>query len=445
MAHLSPRLLPLRVGTGHTVAVGPTADDFDDEEALAEYLLEQWAQGEGTAKSKLEQQVWDDGSSHGRRFDRFVYTTLGITTSRPSKQSTHIEELQSQIRRLGSIPEGEEPEDWQRHVQHAREACLSALKVWNDPAGTFRTGAFSLLLVTTWNALAIAKLDKAGEQWWKDEPGADGEVLSLETRTLLTRAFDGEEYDGLRRNVRFWLKLRNAVAHRHLPALDISVIPWAQAGLLNVEEVLVDEFGPDFGIAASLSVPLQLSGFRDPGVLSSLRRLQAALPLDVQAILSQANSVDDAVLQDTRYMLRVAFVPAVPPSGRNPDAVAYFVKPGEVPDELDDVLDRYVVLPKPMVGSRPNKSTSEVMNEVKRRTGFKFHSQLHAAAARSLGAWPANGEATATQDIRYAEYIVAHKRWVYSQAWIDHLVSELSDPGKFEEITGKPATPVPAD
>jgi hypothetical protein len=107
---------------------------------------------------------------------------------------------------------------------------------------------------------------------------------------LVGDALPGSANSGLRENIRFWVDLRNAVAHRHLPALDALVIPEAQAGLLNFETALVDRFGIDYGLGERLSVPLQLSGFRDPDVLRSLRLLQAALPPDVQSLLSRAES-----------------------------------------------------------------------------------------------------------------------------------------------------------
>jgi hypothetical protein len=69
---------------------------------------------------------------------------------------------------------------------------------------------------------------------------------------------------------RTWVDLRISVAHRHLPALDVAVIPLAQAGLLNFENALIRELGEDWGLAAQLSVPLQLSGFRDPEVSAAV-------------------------------------------------------------------------------------------------------------------------------------------------------------------------------
>jgi hypothetical protein len=420
------------------------AEQFDDDEALAEWLLQAWDEGNGTSKSQLEIRVWEDPTSHGRRFDRFVRGTLGVSTTKPSKQTDRIADMERQIRGLGEIPAGTRVEPWETQVQHARSACLAALRVWNDPTATFRSGAFSLLFVTAWNSLAISILQRRGAQWWKGEPGSADERLSLDTNDLVAAAFDADERRGLRANVGVWVDIRNAVAHRHLPSLDVSLIPYAQAGLLNIESALVDLFGPEFALGAALSVPLQLSGFRDPGVLLSRRKQQASLPIAVQAALSSAGSADATLLSDETYLMRVAFIPVVPGSGRNPDAVAYFVRPGEVPDELGDALERYVVLPKPTHGARPNIAAKDVMAEVERRTGNHFHSGLHADAARSLGAWPAKGEPDRTCNVAFAEYITSFKRYLYTQAWIDHLAKELADPVRWEAVTGKPPKPLAA-
>lgn len=256
-------------------------DSSEEDIELANKLRAAWDNGSGTSKSELERIHWSDGSSHGRRFDRFIRQTLGVETSRKSKQTDRIADLQAQVRGLGRSPVGIEPPAWEVQLLHARNACLSGLRVWNDPQERFRTGAFPLLFVTAWNSLAIAILQKRGDEWRKldedDEPLLVGNVEQAEdTMVLVGRAFGGPEHYGLRENVQVWVDLRNAVAHRCLPALDVSVIPHAQAGLLNFEKAVVDTFGPEFGLGESLSVPLQLSGFRDPGVLRSAKALQAS-------------------------------------------------------------------------------------------------------------------------------------------------------------------------
>jgi hypothetical protein len=450
MEPLRPRSLTLvkgralRGGLCHPRSVA-LQEPSDEDIELARELFALWDEGRGVSKSQIELKTWGDATSHGRHFDRFIQATLGIGTSKSSKQSTRIALLARQVRGLGGSPVGTKVQPWEAQLQHARESCLQALRTWNDPAATFRTGAFSLMFVTAWNSLAIAIIQRAGDVWRKVHPDGtvrviDGMEQSRDTPDLVADAFPGAERSGLRENVRFWIDLRNAVAHRHLPAVDPIVIPYAQAGLLNIESVLHGEFGDEYALTEPLTVPLQLSGFRDPGMLASRKKLQSALPIDVQAVISRADTAPAELLADSTFMMRVAFVPVVPTSGRNPDAIAGFVAPDAVPTELADVLDQYVVLPK-VPGARAAHAAMHVVDEVQRRTGFKFNTQMHAAAARALGAWPATGKADRTVELRFAEYITSFKRYLYSQAWIDHLAAELSKPDRFLEVTGKTPSP----
>lgn len=409
---------------------------------LAHELLAEWDQGRGTSKSEIERRVWGDGGAHGRRFDRFIRQTLGVATNRPSRQTDRIASLESQLRRLGVVPAGAEAEDWEAQLQHGRHASITALRAWNDPTASFRTETFALLFVAAWNSVAISILQRSGGEWRDIDPSgaprlAEGRQRAKQTGELVSLAFSGERHVGLRRNVEFWIGLRNHVAHRHLPALDAAVIPQAQAGLLNLEGVLVESFGEDFALGETLSVPLQLSGFRDPTLLASLKKLQASLPLDVQMYMSQQASLNEDLLEDPSYMLRVTFVPAVPSSGRSPDAVAYFVPPGEVSEDLGLALKEYVVLPKVIRAPRPSLIATQVVEAVQDRIPYKFTMPMHTAASRHLGARPASssGDQTAT-DPRYCEYVTSVKRHLYNQAWIDRLVTELSTSDGFRQATG---------
>lgn len=416
------------------------SSDLDpDENVLAQRLYAEWQAGK--PKSRIERETWNDGRSHGHRFDRFISQTLGLPTVKRSKMSDRVSDLEEQIRSLGHVPVGAKEKPWERQLIHARESCLAALRAWNDPTASFRTEAFALLLVTAWNALAIAIFQKRGQEWRKaDQSGTatqkEGLDQALETRQLVARAFPGEEHLGLRENLGVWINFRNSVAHRHFPALDSVVIPQAQSALLNFENAIVGEFGSSLAIAEHLSVPLQLSGFRDPGVLSSRKKLQASLPLDVQHLLAQPEIDHPALANDQTFLLRVAFIPVVPASTGDLDAIAYFAKPGEVPDAITESIGQYLILPKGYT-ARPNILPTKVVEIVQERTGFRFNTNLHAEAGRRLGARPARGEPDATVDIRLAEWISAHKRHLYTQAWIELLVERLSTREGFYEATGK--------
>jgi hypothetical protein len=419
------------------------ADDVSPEEVdLAESLLARWDWGKGESKSELEREVWDDGSSHGRRFDRFILRSLGVSTKKQSKSTTQIEKLERQVRSLGGHPVTRVAEEWELELTHSREAMVAALRVWNDPTAKFRTGAFSLLLVTAWNALALARLQRDGREWRKlNELGepllVEDTPQAIDTRDAIAIAFPGEGSRGTRENLRFWIDLRNSVAHRYLPELDWSVIPEAQAAALNYENIVVDTFGPEYALQEQLSVPLQLSGFRDPGVLASRKKLLAALPIDVQALLSRTESELPELLADPTYRLRIAFIPAVLASSNGADAIAHFVKPGEVPEELQDLLSRFVVLPKTLLDNcrHGGRQTSRT---IAAQIPFKFTEADHKQVGQALGVRSAPGQPDRTIKPEYAKYVEAAKIYTYSDGWIALVVEELTDPDRFAKLVGHP-------
>lgn len=417
-------------------------EPVENDEALARRLYAEWDHGRGTSKSAIERRTWNDGRSHGRRFDRFILKHLGINTATQSKQTGRIKALESQVRSLGRHPVGTEPSDLERQLIQSREACLAALRVWNDPVASFRTGSFSLLFVAAWNGLLRALAIRDGIEWRElNDDGTpvttDGIAHSVDTRDLLNRTLQGADLAGTKENLRRWIEIRNSVAHRYLPAMDLQVIPYAQAGLLNYEQLLVSEFGPQSSLADHLSVPLQLSGFRDPNVLRSLKAAQAQLPLDVQALLGRAESVPSELLADPTYQMRVAFIPVVPPSGRSPDAVAYFVRPDSIPADLADSIDKLVVLTKVVVPKRPEHPAMYVIRTVEGRVPYRFTVTDHASAGRFFKIRPPRGEPPRSLDEEYCEYISAVKRYLYNDKWIERLIEQLSTPEGFREATGR--------
>ncbi len=164
------------------------------------------------------------------------------------------------------------------------------------------------------------------------------------------------------------------------------------------------------------------------------------MPLDVQSVLNRGDDLRPEIALDPAFQLRVAFIPVVPSSGRNPDAVAYFVKPNEVPAELNGTFNEYVVLNRLISGVHRFRPT-HVVAEVARRTGYKFNTCLHAESARRLGAKPGLGQTDRTTNAEFAEYVSSFKQYQYTQKWIDHLVQSCSSKEGFLATTGKNAGP----
>ena len=233
---------------------------------LASEMHERWKKGE--SKSRLEIEYWGDAISHGKAFTGYVKRWLGVQTERQSKQSVRIANLEALLRSHGiSSPEAGDLAEEFRLLAKSRESALAAVRVHNDPLSGFRTETFIVLMVIAWNSLLQAVLERLGVDYYeRDDDGKQiligGRAKILSTWQLVDLALEGDKYRSVWANLDFFLKLRNQISHRYLPALDVAVTGEAQAMLLNFENLLIDEFGAEAALGDMLTVPLQLSGFR---------------------------------------------------------------------------------------------------------------------------------------------------------------------------------------
>ena len=426
-------------------------DELRDGEhvRIATEMYERWRQGE--PKSRLEIEYWGNATAHGKKFTGYVKKWLDVETESKSHQTSRIEELEALLRARGISPTaaGDLAEEF-RLLANARESALAAVRIYNDPVASYRTETFIVLMVGAWNSLFQAILERDGIDYFeRDESGEqiliDGRAKVLGTSELVHLARGDDEHRAVRANLDFFLKLRNQIAHRYLPALDTEVAGEAQAMLLNFEELLLAEFGEEATLGERLAVPLQLSGFRSDGSLLSLRKAQARLPVNVSDFLAQHRAgVDDEVLGSPKYCLQIFFVPVTANRERSADAVVRFVPPGTVTPELEAELANMGVVTKRKitpVASGDLFRPGEVVNLVAESLPHRFTQHAHTECWRYFGVRPPGGSAEPeATDGRYCRWDRLLNGYGYTQAWIDRLVRDLSDPEKYEQVVGIPPT-----
>ena len=81
----------------------------------------------------------------------------------------------------------------------------------------------------------------------------------------------------VKENLRLFIGLRNKIEHRSLPELDLTIFGECQAMLLNFEDMLFQQFGPEHGMANSVALALQFSHLRDPEQARAISRLHRPL------------------------------------------------------------------------------------------------------------------------------------------------------------------------
>ena len=427
-------------------------EELTDEEhvRLAREMHERWQRGE--PKSRLEIDYWGKGTAHGKAFTGYVRRWLGIETEQQSNQSARIAHLEALLRANGISPaEGGELAEEYRLLAKSRESALAAVRVYNDPDAGFRTETFIVLMVIAWNSLLQAMLARSNVDYYdRDESGAKlivgGSEKVLGTWELVQLALGGDEYRAVRANLDFFLRLRNQISHRYLPALDVAVVGEAQAMLLNFENLLVAQFGEEAALGDRLAVPLQLSGFRNEGSLRSLRKAQAQLPADVSSFLaSHRAGVDDDVLASPEYCLRIFFVPVTANRERSADAVVHFVPPDKVTRELEQLLSNIGVVTKRRitpVASADLLTPTEIVNLVGERLPYRFTMDTHTRCWKHYAVRPAGGsdQPEATDD-RYCRWDRLAKGYGYTNAWVEKLVRNLSDEHTYKTVVGYPPVP----
>lgn len=424
---------------------GPPDNDESEHRRIATQMHDRWKGGE--PKSRLEIEFWEDSTSHGKAFTAYVRRWLGLETEKKSPQSERVRELEDLLRVHGVSPSdaGDLSEQY-RLLAKARESALAAVRVYNDPTAGFRTETFVLLMVVGWNSLMQAMLERDHVDYYvRDEDGnqipIDERPKVLETWQLVELALASPDKRAMRENLDFFLGLRNQIAHRYLPALDLVTTGEAQALLINFERVLVEEFGEVSSLGNQLCVPLQLSGFRSNETNEALRSAQSRLPTDVSDYLSRHRSrQDDEVLASPDYCLQIFFVPVTANRERSADSVVRFVPLDGVTPELEEILAKTTVVTKRRitpVASNDLFRPGEVVNLVAERLPYRFTMDTHTRCWRRFKVRPASGtgEPEATDD-RYCRWDRLLNGYGYTKAWIEKLVRDLSDSAKYEEVVG---------
>lgn len=415
----------------------------DDHRRVAKEMFDRWQAGE--PKSALEIEYWDNPTSHGKAFTAYVKKWLGVSTEGRSRQAQRIEELERLLRVHGISPsDSDELSVEYLLVAKARESALAALRAFNDPSSGYRTEQFILLMVIAWNSLIQAILERDKVDYFDRD--ADGKIRTVEGRPRILDTDElidlaGEErlHPSVAENLRYFLRLRNRIAHRYLPALDAPTAGYAQSMLINFEELLVGDFGAESALGDELYLPLQIGKFRrEP----ELKRVQAQLPLDIIEFLDrERQQVPEEILGDARYCMRIFFVSTTANRESSADASVTFVKADEVSEELLAALPHAAVVTKPKrvaVASDDLLRPSEVVERLKSRLDVRFTMDTHTRCWKYFKVRPPSGagEPEAT-DQRYCRYDKLAGGHGYTSAWVEKLAHDLCDEATYARVVGR--------
>ena len=257
----------------------------------------------------------------------------------------------------------------------------------------------------------------------------------------------GDQHPPPRKNIEFFLGLRNKIEHRYHPELDPALYGECQAMLMNFEEVLVEEFGTGMALLDKVGVALQFSALRPSQQEEAIRRLQSAALDDVRDYIETFRAgLAPEVLDSSQFSLRVFLIPKLENNPNVADLSLEFVPydPGS-PKEMEELRRMTALIreKKVPVASKGLLKPMAVVERVKECLPFNFTSNTHARCWKHYKVRPPSGsDQPENTKADFCIYDELAKGYGYTEAWVKHLCRKLTDPVEYEAVTGK--SPAPA-
>lgn len=345
------------------------------------------------------------------------------------------------------------PREIKSCLNKSRESATLAVGTYNRPGTLFRSGAYIVLMVIAWTSLLHAiflrrkvkpfytsiKVDR-----YVRYVKIDGDNKAWELQECVRR-FYGDHHPPVRRNLEFFIGLRNKIEHRNMPQLDDQIFGECQALLLNFEALITKEFGERYALNESLAISLQFSTITPKGKAEALRHLQTKAYRSVTDYVSRfRSSLSVNVEESMEYSYRVFLVPKTGNHAGSSELAVEFINVTELDDERRAAYEQAVTLLKTrqVPVAHPGKmKPSDVARQVQERLDLRFTVNDHTNCWKNFKVRPPTGATDPEKcNAKFCQYDVPHKDYIYTAAWVDFLVSELSNPERYEQILGRHQT-----
>ena len=336
-------------------------------------------------------------------------------------------------------------------VEKAHDSALLAVEVYNKPAVKFKSGGYITLMVIAWTSLFHAIfLRRKTKPYYRKENGwfihIDGDFKHWELDECLRQYYTTDTGNPVRKNLEFFIPLRNKIEHRSMPELDGTIFGECQAMLLNFDEIMEKEFGPKYCLRECLSFALQLFPSAE-NLVDAVKRNPTAKPV-VDFIQQYRSTISPEVITSGKYAFKafliqvtnhkseqalpIQFVHYDKLSEEQKKAIAplvAMVKNKEVPVANMDLFKPSIVVKRIQTGlGNPKVKRGE-------RQVDRFNADTHTRCWKHYKARPPGGapDPHAT-DYRHCVYDQMHGDYGYTPGWVEFLLEKLKDENEWKAL-----------
>jgi hypothetical protein len=319
-------------------------------------------------------------------------------------------------------------------LDKAQDSALQAISTYNDPRSSFRTGNFAVLMIIAWTSLMHAYLEFKKVKYFYKLPNGrykylDGDKMAWDLGKCIEELLD--KNDPIRKNVELFIKLRNKIEHRNLPALDQETQGECQALVLNFESWLSENFGLDKSIINTMFVPIQLTASRKTLPRSKTEENVIKFIKDYRSLLSAE------IEQSQQYQFKAFLVPKIGNHRSSSDIAIEFIRYDEANPEEMKKYDKAIVAIKERIVPVSNTDVylpGIVLERIKRKTGKEVSMTWHTNMWRKYGVRPESNAINKTiTKTDFCRYDAAHGDYQYTDTWIEMLIEKELNAGLTRE------------
>jgi Domain of unknown function (DUF3644) len=337
-------------------------------------------------------------------------------------------------------------------LEKSHDSALLAVETYNKPAIKFKSGGYIVLMVISWTALFHAIFFKQKKKPFYKKKNRfikkDGDYCYWELSMCISKYFGEDSDNPIRKNLEFFVPLRNMVEHKSIPEIDSDIFAECQAMLINFDKIMQKEFGEKYCLKESLSFALQLY----PSSMSLNNAILAnptTKPI-VDFIKAYRSSISADIVNSGEYSFKAFLIQVANHQTKNTLPIQFVAY-----DKLDDAqknnVNRVAALVKNKFVQVPvtNKDLLKpgiVVKKVQTALGSlkvtrngkekdKFTMDSHTRSWKKYKVRPLNNHEN--PEITKSEYCVfdePNNTYLYTEDWADYLIEEMAKEEEYNSL-----------
>lgn len=333
----------------------------------------------------------------------------------------------------------------------AKESALLAIEVYNKPAIKFRSAGYIALMVIAWTALFHAVFLRQKTNPYHTNKQGEYDVIDDDYRhwdlnECLKQYWKSDTENAIRKNLEFFIPLRNKIEHRHIPELDNTIFGECQALLLNFDAFLGEHFGNKHQLRESLSFSLQL--FPSGDSFSHAVKANKSLADVKKFIDDYRGMLSTSLINNSQFSFK-AFLIQVANHHSVDSLPIQYINYDKLTDIQKDEFQKFAVMVKLKNNSILNDThikSSIVVKRVQEATGNikiqrkyyvvdKFNMNIHTKFWKKYEARPlTNSARPELTNQTYCIYDKAHNDYLYTETWVNFLIEKVNDENEYQRI-----------